>query len=275
MYGDQPAGWNILGSKESVRGIHARHLSAYHKSHYVAKATTVIVAGNIDTRIITRKIERALRTIPQTKKLSKKPVVEPQDKPKIFIKHKKTDQVHVAVGVRTFAGKHKHSYTMKVIDALLGGGISSRLFQKLREDMGAGYDLRTIIDEYTDHGYFSVYMATEKKRVREVISAILDECKRLAHEEVSDEELTKAKEYLIGNTVLSLEQSDSMAEYYALQDVSGETVVTPEQMIRKIRKVSAEEIKRVAKEIFVNSGLVVALIGDIQESDALKHACRF
>jgi predicted Zn-dependent peptidase len=276
MYGDQPAGWNILGSKETVLKMNARHLSQYYKSHYVAKATTVIVSGNIDTRIITRKIEKALQAIPQTKKLLKKPVIEPQDKPKIYIKHKNTDQVHIALGVRTFAGKHKHSYTMKVIDALLGGGVSSRLFQKLREDMGASYDLRTIVDEYTDHGFFSVCTGTEKKRVREVIRAMIGECKELTHKgSVSIEELGKAKEYLIGNTVLSLEQSDSLAEYYAIQDVTGETVVTPEQMIKKIRQVSIEDVHRVAKEIFVNSGLVVALIGNISESDALKKTCRF
>lgn len=275
MYGDQPAGWTIVGTKENVKNMTVRDLEKYWKSHYVASATTVLVSGNFDTRTITKKIERAFAGISRSAKAKKRPVVEPQNRPKILIKYKKTDQAHISLGVRSFAGKHKLSPALKVLDAVLGGGMSSRLFQKLREEMGVGYYLRTMIDEYTDHGYFSISLGVDSSRSIEVVKAILAECEILKTQLISKSELEKAKEYLIGNTILSLESSDSMAEYFALQDVTGEEITTPDGLIRKIRKVTVQDVQKVAKEIFANDRLVLAIVGPVKESEALKKAFQF
>jgi predicted Zn-dependent peptidase len=275
MYGDQPAGWNILGSKDTVRKVTQKHLRAYHASQYVAGATTVLVSGNFDTRTISAKINKAWSGISHTKKIQKKKVVEPQNRPKILVKYKKTDQTQLVLGVRSFAGKNKHSAALRVLDAVLGGGMSSRLFQKLREEMGVGYYVRTIIDEYTDHGYFAISLGADASRVHEVIQALLTECSLLKKEKISETELLKAKEYLIGNTILSLESSDAMAEFFAFQDVTGEEITTPEQFIRKIRKVTADDVQKIAREIFTNDRLVFALMGRIRETKQLKDMCVF
>lgn len=275
MYGDQPAGWSIIGTKENVKNITVRDLEKYWKSHYVASATTVLVSGNFDIRTIQKKIENAFAGIARTAKAKKRPVVEPQNRPKILIKYKKTDQTHLCIGVRSYAGKHKNAPALKVLDAVLGGGMSSRLFQRLREEMGVGYYLRTVIDEYTDHGYFSVSLGVDRLRTVEVIRAIIEECEALKTEKISLAELNKAKEYLIGTTILSLESSDSMAEYFALQDITGEEITTPEGLIRKIKKVTVEDVQRVAREIFQNDRLVLGAVGPLKESEALKRAVRF
>ncbi|MCX6703268.1 MAG: pitrilysin family protein [Candidatus Zambryskibacteria bacterium] len=275
MYGDQPAGWSILGTKENIKKMSAKDLEKYWKSHYVASATTVLVTGNFDTRTITQKLQKAFEGISRSAKMKKRPVVEPQNRPKILVKHKKTDQAHFALGVRSYAGKHKLAPALKVLDAILGGGMSSRLFQKLREEMGVGYYLRTMIDEYTDHGYFSVSLGVDKDRAVEVTKAIIHECELLKSEKVGASELNKAKEYLIGNTILSLESSDAMAEYFAIQDITGEEITTPEGLIKKIRKVTAEDVQKAAREIFVNDRLVLSAVGPMKESLALKKALRF
>lgn len=275
MYGDQPAGWSIIGNKENVKKITARDLERYWQSHYVASATTVLVSGNIDTRTITKKIEKAFTGISRSAKAKKRPVVEPQNRPKILIRYKKIDQAHLVLGVRSYSGKHKLSPALKVLDAVLGGGMSSRLFQKLREEMGVGYYLRTMIDEYTDHGYFSVSLGVDSSRFVEVIDATLRECELLKTELVSKTELEKAKEYLIGNTILSLESSDAMAEYFAMQDITGEEITDVDKLIRKIRKVTPEEVRKVAREIFANDRLVLGVVGPVKETEALKKAFRF
>jgi predicted Zn-dependent peptidase len=275
MYGDQPAGWSIIGSKENVKKMDENDLRKYWQSHYVAHATTVLVSGNFDTRIITKKLQKAFAGISRGAKAKKRPVVEPQNRPKILLKYKKTDQAHVSLGVRSFKGKHKMSAALKVLDAVLGGGMSSRLFQKIREEMGVGYYLRTVIDEYTDHGYFSISLGLDSSRFVEVVKAILNECSQLTTELISKTELEKAKEYLIGNTILSLESSDSMAEYFAIQDITGEEILTPEALIRKIRKVTREDVRKIAQEIFTNDRLVLSAVGPIKESIALKKAFRF
>lgn len=275
MYGDQPAGWSIIGTKENIKKMTARDLERYWKSHYVASATTVLVSGNFDTRIITKKIEKAFAGISRSAKAKKRPVVEPQNRPKILLKYKKTDQAHLVLGVRSYSGKHKLSPALKVLDAVLGGGMSSRLFQKLREEMGVGYYLRTTIDEYTDHGYFSVALGVDSSRFIEVIKATLHECELMKTELLSKSELEKAKEYLIGNTILSLESSDSMAEYFAMQDITGEEITDLDKLIRKIRKVTPEEVRKVAREIFANDRLVLGVVGPVKETDSLKKAFRF
>lgn len=275
MYGDQPAGWSIIGSKENVKKMDENDLRKYWQSHYVASATTVLVSGNFDTRTITKKLTAAFTGISRSAKAKKRAVVEPQNRPKILLKYKKTDQAHVSLGVRSFAGKHKMSASLKVLDAVLGGGMSSRLFQKIREEMGVGYYLRTTIDEYTDHGYFSISLGLDSSRFVEVVKAILNECAQLTTELISKTELEKAKEYLIGNTILSLESSDSMAEYFALQDITGEEITTPEGLIRKIRKVTREDVRKIAQEIFTNDRLVLSAVGPIKESVVLKKAFRF
>ncbi|MHB1316547.1 MAG: M16 family metallopeptidase [Minisyncoccota bacterium] len=275
MYGDQPAGWSILGNKENVKKMTDNDLRKYWQSHYVASATTVIVSGNFNIREVTKMLEKYFTGIKRTAKAKKRPVVEPQNRPKILLKYKKTDQAHVALGVRSFAGKHKLSPALKVLDAVLGGGMSSRLFQKLREEMGVGYYLRTMIDEYTDHGYFSISLGVDASRFVEVIKAIISECEDLKTNLISKVELEKAKEYLVGNTILSLESSDSMAEYFALQDVTGEEITTLDGLIRKIRKVTAKDVQKIANEIFVNDRLVLSSMGPVKESQGLKKAFRF
>jgi predicted Zn-dependent peptidase len=275
MYGDQPAGWSIIGSKENVKKMDEHDLRKYWQSHYVASATTVLVSGSFDTRTITKKLQKAFAGISRSAKAKKRLVVEPQNRPKILLKYRKTDQAHVSLGVRSFAGKHKMSAALKVLDAVLGGGMSSRLFQKIREEMGVGYYLRTVIDEYTDHGYFSISLGLDSSRFVEVVKAILNECSKLTTELISKTELEKAKEYLIGNTILSLESSDSMAEYFAIQDITGEEITTPEGLIRKIRKVTREDVRKIAREIFSNDRLVLSAVGPIKESAALKKAFRF
>jgi predicted Zn-dependent peptidase len=157
----------------------------------------------------------------------------------------------------------------------LGGGMSSRLFQKLREEMGVGYYVRAYNDSYTDHGFFQISAGVDNKRIDEVIKAVLEECKKLKTEKVSAEELNKVKECLIGNMKLSLESSDDIANFYGGQELLKKELKSAEEQANKIRKVTASQIQNLAKEIFQNKKLNLALIGPFKEKAKFLKILKF
>lgn len=275
MYGDQPAGWKIVGPKENIHSMTRENFQNYRAKHYVASATTVLVSGNFNEADILTKVENLFKGISQDKKGNKAPTLEEQQKPQIKIKQKETDQTHIVFGLRTFDGADERNTPLKVLSSVLGGGMSSRLFQKLREEMGVGYYVRSGIDEFTDHGILVVSTGVDNTRVAEVVSAVLSEFKRLTVEPVSEAELQKAKDYIVGNMYLGLESSDSLAEYYAIQDILSDEILTPDELAAKIKAVSSKEVQDLAKQIFVDKGLNMAIVGNIAESESLSKIFHF
>ncbi len=275
LYGDQPAGWSIAGKKEIIRKISRKDFLNYRKKHYVAEATTILVAGDIVEKKAIEEIKKQFSKIPTGKKTGKKKVIEKQLKSEIKIKHKETDQTHIVLGVRAFKAKDNKNYALEVLCTVLGKGMSSRLFQKLRDEMGVGYYVRAGTDEFTDHGYLAVSTGVDKGRVGEVVKAVLNEMKKMASELVPKEEVVKAKEFLLGNMYLGLESSDAMAEYYAIQDVIDDKILTPEEYAKKIQKVTAKDIQKVAKEIMRDNKLNMAIVGNIKNKEELEKIFHF
>ncbi len=265
LYGDQPAGWKILGSKEVVRGLGREDFVKYRSEHYVASATTVIVAGRFDEKKILSVVEKKFKKVSTSKKHTKKKVKEEQKRPQVLVKYKKTDQSHLVIGFRSYDIFHKQNAALSVVAGILGGGMSSRLFQKIRQEMGVGYYVRGYNDASTDHGVFQASAGVDNKRIKEVVKAILEEFNKLKNELVSEEELTKVKDYLIGNMYLELESSDELASFYGMQEVLKKTERTPQELAKKIREVTSAEIKRVANKIFINEGLNMALVGPFKD----------
>ena len=270
LYGNQPAGWTILGPKENIEKMKRKDFIRYHDEHYVAEATTVIVAGNVSYGEIFRKVSAAFSTASKKKKHAKKRVKESQRKPQVSLQYKKTDQAHIMLGVRTAGMKNKDRVALKVLAGILGAGMSSRLFEKLREQMGVGYYVRCGHDVYTDHGYLVAATGVVPARAKEVVTAVLNEFKMLSQESVDERELKKVKDALIGNMMLELEASDDVAEYYGFQEVLREELTKPAEAAKKIRAVTAKDILRVARKMFVNERLNLAVIGPFRETKAFE-----
>ncbi len=275
LYGDQPAGWGVAGEKEVVSRMTRNDFIEYRNKHYVASATTVIVSGNFDESVLLPKIEKSFEQISAEKKADKKPIIESQSAPIVEIKKKETDQTHIVIGLRAYDAKNKKNTALKLLNSILGAGMSSRLFQKLREEMGVGYYVRSGVDEYTDHGVLAVSTGVDVNRVPEVVSAVLSELFRFTKEIVSPEELNKAKEYIVGNMYLGLESSDSIAEYYAIQDILSDEILTPAKLVEKIRNVTSADIMEVAQEIVRNDRLAMAIVGNIKNESELREMFHF
>ena len=273
VYGDQPAGWKIAGNEQTVKSFSQNDFKKYISEHYVAESTIVIVSGSFDQKETLAKIEKAFAGISQSKNSPKLAVQENQSKPEIAVKFKETDQSHLILGMRSYDAKSEYDSALTVLSTLLGGGMSSRLFQKLREEMGVGYYIRANQDSYTDHGLFTISAGVDTKRIEEVISTLIDECVKVINEPISNEELKKVKDYISGSFVLGLETSDSQAEYCAVHQILKGKVENPTDEIAKIQKVTAEEVKDVARKIFVDERLNLAIIGPYK--DVEKEQQRF
>ena len=275
LYGDHPAGWNLAGTKENVQKMKRTDFIDYRGKHYVASATTVIVSGKINEKEIIKKVSVIFKDIGKWKKDEKEKVIERQNAPEVVVHYKDTDQTHLILGVRSFNTYSKHNAIIMVMEAILSGGISSRLFQKMRDELGICYYIDSGNDKFTDHGFFSVSAGVDSKRVNEAISAILGELNKIKNILVKPDELKKAKQYLIGNMNLGLESSNSLAMYYGMQEVLRKEIKKPEDVIKEINAVTANEIKFVAERIFTDERLNLAIVGKFKDEKEFKEALHF
>jgi len=275
LYGNQPAGWNITGQKKNILNMKHDDFIKYKKVHYLPEATVIIVAGKVEEKEVLREVNKAFSKIPGGRKAQKLKVKEIQKKPEILVNFKKTDQTHFVLAVRSYDLFNKKNAALSVLAGVLGGGMSSRLFQKLREEMGVGYYVRAYNDAYTDHGFLQISAGVDNKRIDEVIEAVLEECKKLKNEKISLEELNKVKEFLIGNMKLSLESSDDIANFYGGQELLKKEIKNSEEKADEIRKVTTNQIQTLANCIFENKKLNLALIGPFKNKSKFLRILKF
>lgn len=275
LYGDQPAGWNIAGEKENIKNMKRDDFVNYKKAHYLPEATTLVIAGKVKEQDVLKEVKKIFGEIHTGKKSAKIKTKEKQNKPEIMISFKETDQTHFVLGIRSYDLFNKNNSVLSVLGGILGGGMSSRLFQKLREEMGVGYYVRAYNDTFTDHGFFQVSAGVDNKRIEEVINAVILECNKLKNELINKEELEKVKECLIGNMKLSLESSDDIANFYGGQELLKKKIEGVEHKADEIRKVSAQQIQNLAKDLFVDKKLNLALIGPFKDKAKFTKILKF
>jgi len=266
LYGDQPAGWNITGKKELIRNLKRTHFIQYLQSHYSASNTIIAIAGNQE-KIKNKKeeIKKNFKNISTIKAPLRGNFSEKQIKPEVKLEYKKTDQSHLCLGVRTFNIFHKDRYILSVLANILGGGLSSRMWTSVRERKGLAYYVWTKTNLDSDAGFLAVRAGVNNEKTEEAIKTILDEYKKIRDIKVAKEELRKAKDYIKGTTILSMESSDEQASFYVFQELLENKILTPEQIFAKIEAVTAEDVQRVARDIFKPEKLNLALIGPFKE----------
>ena len=188
----------------------------------------------------------------------------------LHLAKKDSDQTHLVLGVRAYDRFDKRKYALEVLATALGDGMSSRLFNKVREQMGAAYYVKAGADMYTDHGYLMAWAGVGNERLIDSIEAITGEFKKLKEEELGGKELQKVKDYIVGKMMLGLETSDDLAFFYGEQELLDKKLVKAEEIAREIRAVSAKDVLEVAKDIFQNNKLNLALIGPNTDEYVLR-----
>lgn len=277
LYGNTPMGWDIAGEKDIIRSITREDFLSYMGSLYSPDNMTVVVAGGIDEEEMREKVENYFGEMKKFKTEKALPVKETQRKPEVLIQEKKTEQIHVALGVRGASVESDDKYELEVLSAILGGGMSSRLFHEVREKRGLAYYVRSSSDEYKDAGSLVSTAGIDPKRVKEAIEVMMQEYQKVASGNlgISKQELNKAKEYIKGHLVLELEDSRAVSTFYAHQELIEDTILDPHAILEKVDAVTEEQVEAVGKKYFTNEGLNLALIGNYSDRQALEEVLKF
>jgi predicted Zn-dependent peptidase len=258
----------VGGEKEIIRKLVKDDFVKYRDERYVASGTIVVIAGKFSEKAVVSQIKKYFAALPKRRASAKSKTKESQSKPQILAKFKDSGQSHLVMGFRAFNLFDERRYALEVLADLLGGGMSSRLFKRVREELGAAYYIGSDADLSLDHGVLSISAGVDHGKIDLVIEAILLECRRLCTELVLPEELQRTKDHMIGGLILGLETSDSLASFYGGQEILTKKLLPPEKIIDRIREVTADEIQSVAKAILKEKGLNLAVIGPHQ-NDAM------
>ena len=290
LYGDTPAGWDTLGTKNTILKFSRKDFIRYVNSQYGTDHTTLCLVGNINTK----KAIASARKYFSSKAFSargdnfreKDPVQEVQSRPQSLIHYKKTDQAHLSLGVRGFGYNHKDKAIFKILATILGGSMSSRLFINLRERAGLAYYVRTNAEVYTDVGYLTTRVGVPAGKLDQAIKIILADYRKAKRFLVGAKELRRAKDLLRGRIAIQFEASDNLANWYARQAVMADTLgrgkagykktnpATPEEYIKTIDRITPEQIRRIARTIFVNKGLNFSVIGPYRDGKRFEEMIR-
>jgi len=276
LYGDTPAGWDVAGTVANVKSFKRQDFMNYFTRQYGASSATLILSGNVPKNADALVKKYFLNFTKNTWK-DKVKVKENQKNPAVLSVHKKTDQVTLALGVRTQAIGHKEEFTIKLLSIILGGSMSSRLFSEVRERRGLAYSVRTSTEFYSDSGYLATTAGIKLGHEEEVVNIIINEYKRISEELVPDEELKRAKDMIRGRLAISLEASDDLANWYGRQAILRKKYLSPADYIKEIEKIKPADLRRVAKKIFIVKNLNLALIGPLtsKKEASLKKALKF
>ncbi len=270
LYGDQPAGWDIAGTKETVSSITRKNLIDYMKMGYVASGTIVCVAGNVNSDDVEKKVKKYFAGISKGPEPKKELVMEKQFSPGILIEKKNTDQTHICLGVRAYDIFHPQRHTLHIIETILGRMMSSRLFVKIREDLGLAYYVKTDYDASTDTGFLVTQAGVDNSKVDQAVEAILKEYKKISSRKVLSEELNKAKENIKGRMAISMEPSDAQAYFYGTQELLKKEIQPIDEIFKELDKVTAEDVLAVSKDIFKPEKLNLAVVGPVNKSSLKK-----
>lgn len=266
LYGDQPAGWDTAGYPQTVRNIARDDIVKYKESHYQTTNAVVVVAGNIEPGEAFRKIDKAFKKMKRGKKLEKPKVKEIQKKPQVKFKKKDVDQTHLRLGVRAFNMYDERRYAMTILQTILGGNWSSRLWTELREKRGLTYYVRAFQENYTDTGYLMAAAGVPHEKLAQTTKKIVEILRAVRQKGVSEAEIKFAKEYIRGSMALAFESTDEVATFLASQELFYQKIMTPEEVLKKIETQDRNDIMKIAKEVIRPERINLAAIGPHNDS---------
>ena len=269
LYGDQPAGWPITGTKETIKNITRERLLDYMKSQYVAQNMVLVLAGNFNENYAIKQIKKYFGKVKRGKFRQREKLIEKQEKPNLILEKKETDQAHLLLGVRGVNLFDEKKYLQSILATILGGMTSSRLFQKIREKMGIAYYIFTESHSDLDSGYLVTGAGLKLESLEKGILEILKEYKKIS-ENLTISELATAKENIKGKLSLSLEESEHRASFFALQELLENRVLTPSQIFEKIEKITLSQVKAFARQIFKPKNLNLALVSPFKEKEKFE-----
>ncbi|MGE5360224.1 MAG: M16 family metallopeptidase [Bacteroidales bacterium] len=258
---DHPLGRPILGTPETVEGLNQALLRAYFEQAYTANNMIIAAAGNVQHGRVRELIEQAFAGVrPDGRVVVDLP---PAVVPRVTIRTKDLEQSHLCLGTSSFPQNHAERYTSYVMNTLLGGSMSSRLFQNVREKRGLAYAVFSGLSAYRDAGTFTVYAGCAKEAVGEVIDLVVEELRNVKETSAADTELRRAKDHLKGSLMLSLENTASRMSHLARQEIYFDRQFSLDETLEGIEQVTPDGIQEVSRQMFSNGALAVTALGQL------------
>ena len=258
-WGDHPLGFPIFGTLELVQSFSRDQIYQFFKENYQSNRIIICVAGNLKHQEIVDSIGATFGKIPRSEKARGR--LKPDSISTTNIWRRELEQVHFCLGTKGLQYNHSLRFASYILNTILGGGMSSRLFQEIRENRGLAYSVYSYLPAYIDTGLVVVYAGTNETSFKEVIELILKEFKHLKDEPLKNGELETAKEQLKGNLLLSLESSDNLMTRLAKNEIYFESYLPIERILRGIDEVGEEVVRRLTSEIFDERFFCLTILG--------------
>lgn len=258
-------GLDILGTKRSVGGLTQETMLDYIARQYIPASTVFAIAGNVIHEQIAEAVAAATCDWHNTHKPARyKPFVE-QPNPRLRVQYRDTEQAHVCLALPGISLQDPRRFALDLLNVVLGGGMSSRLFIEIRDKLGLAYAIHSYIDHYLDTGAFIVYAGIQPAKLTVVVKAVLEQLARLKDELVPEIELTKAKELSKGRILLRMEDSYAVSGWLGGQEVLTGKIMSVDEVLNKIDALTARDARNIARELLVSDKLRLAVVGPVQE----------
>jgi predicted Zn-dependent peptidase len=269
IFHDDPLGRPIIGSAETVRGVDHTTLRTFHVDAYTAPNIFVVAAGKLDRVELEGKVEEKFSGLPEGEPFVREANPRPPQS-RFYYRHKETEQYHVSLGSLGIPAKSEDRYAMAALNNVLGGGMSSRLFQEVREKRGLAYAIYSYHQGYSDAGAIKTYVGSTTGNVEEAVRVIAEQLHRVQEEPVADQELDRTKQQLKSSTLLALESTAARMNRMGKSIITGTNLLTPEEIANRIEAVTAEDIRRLARTHLNLNDMYLSAVGP-KELDLGRH----
>jgi predicted Zn-dependent peptidase len=258
---NHPLGRPILGTKETVESFNAESLREYFERAYTPRNLIVSAVGNLEHGHVRDLVAEKFGSLTVAGEAIREQA--PSVVPKILVRSKELEQSHLCVGVSSYPQNHDDRYSSYVLNTLLGGSMSSRLFQNVREKRGLAYAVFSGLSAYRDAGSFTVYAGCANEAVSEVLDLIVEEIRGVKQTLVPDAELQRSKDHLKGSLMLSLENTASRMSHLARQEIYFDRQFGLDETLMGIERVTADDVQRVASDLFKGGSLAATVLGNV------------
>ena len=260
-FADQPIGRSILGTADLVRSFDAEKLRKYMQSNYAAENIVVAAAGNLKHDDFVKMVDKRMGGLRAKTSYTKAPQIYTGGE---FIKTRDIEQAQVLLGFNGVDYHHELYYPIAIMSNILGGGMSSRLYQEIREKRGLVYTVYSFANSHTESGLFGVYAGLNQEEIKNYMPVVADEIKKIVNEQVSDKELNRVKVQFKANILMALESSSSTAEVIARHQLCHNRNIPMEEIVEKIEKVNKDDILKAAQFIFAGKP-TYTLLGNLEK----------
>jgi len=266
FFPDHPLGRPICGDATTVGKMHRDDFLNFVRERYLPGRVIVAAAGHLSHEYLAREMGQRLGGVADSKlNIQNSKLISPKLQTGVFQHAKPLEQVHLCFGVSAIHQSHPKRYAGYVLNTILGGGMSSRLFQEIREKRGRAYSVYSFLSSYRDVGYLGIYAGTNLEWAEEVVELIVREMKRMGAGEIRDEEIERTKNQLVGNMILGLESSDSWMSHIAKDEIYFGKALSLEDIIQGVRSVSRSDVTELASSILRPEAMALTILGDIEK----------